>query len=115
MRRSKVKRQEAKRERGRLFGARTRHKEEKAEKPTLYTVVLLEDVRQVKYLYCGAESFDGYPLEHAERLAAPVPGQPQSYTVLPLEVHRWARAQGEPLSAKAAMSGYEKEAADAGA
>jgi hypothetical protein len=110
MRQSKVKRQEAKRERGRLFGGRMRQKEEKAE-PTRYTVVCAEDVRQPKYLFCGAESFDGYPLEHAERLAAPVPGQENRYAVVPLEVHRWARAQGEPLSPKAAMAGYEKEAA----
>ena len=110
MRQSKVKRQEAKRERGRLFGARTRKKEEKAEGPTLYTVVFADDVRQTKYLYCGAESFDGYPLEHAERLAAPVPGQESRYTVLPIEVHRWARAQGEPMSAKAAIAGFKEQA-----
>jgi hypothetical protein len=110
MRQSKVKRQEAKRERGRLFGAKTRQKEEKVE-PTRYTVVYAEDVRQPKYLFCGAESFDGYPLEHAERLAAPVPGQQSRYAVLPLDVHRWARSKGEPMSPKAALAGFEKEAA----
>ena len=108
MRQSKVKRQESRREKKRpSFRAK---KEEKSE-PTRYTVVYADDVRQPKYLYCGAESFDGYPLEHAERLAAPVPGQQNRYAVVPLEVHRWARAQGEPLSPKTAIAAYEKEAA----
>jgi hypothetical protein len=110
MRQSKVKRQEAKRERKGTFGLKARKKEEKAE-PTRYTVVYAEDVRQPKYLYCGAESFDGYPLEHAERLAAPVPGQEARYAVLPIDVHRWARGKGEPMTPKTAIAAFEKEAA----
>jgi len=109
MRRSKVQRQEERRERGRIFGKRVK-KEEKAE-PARYTVVFVDDVRQPKYLYCGSESFDGYPLEHAERLAAPVPGQEQRYTVIALDVHRWARGQGEPMTAKAAIAAYKAEEA----
>jgi hypothetical protein len=109
MRRSKVQRQEARREKRGRLGIRPK-KEEKVE-PTHYTVVYAEDVRQPKYLFCGAESFDGYPLEHAERLAAPVPGQESRYAVLPLDVHRWARSKGEPMSPKAALAGFEKEAA----
>lgn len=109
MRRSKVQRQEARREKKGRTSFRV--KKEEAAGPTRYTVVYAEDVRQPKYLFCGAESFDGYPLEHAERLAAPVPGQESRYAVLPLDVHRWARSKGEPMSPKAALAGFEKEAA----
>jgi hypothetical protein len=40
-----------------------------------------------------------------------VPGQESRYAVLPLDVHRWARSKGEPMSPKAALAGFEKEAA----
>lgn len=110
MRQSKVKRQESRRERGRLFGGAARRKEEKAD-PVRYTVVHLDDARRGKYLWCA---YEGITLEHAERLAAPVPGQAERYTVIPVDVHRWAREQGEPLTAKAAMQGYE-EASDVAA
>ena len=109
MRRAKVQRQEERREKRLKFGRRPK-KESKAEGPTLYTVVLAEDVRQTKYHYCGADGFDGYTLEHAERLAAPVPGQRQSYAVLPVDVHRWARAQGKPIGVKAAIAGFGEAA-----
>jgi len=106
MRRSKVQRQEERRERGRIFGKRVK-KEEKAE-PQRFTVVHTDDARRGKYLWCA---YEGVNYEHAERLAAPVPGQIHAYTVIPVDVHRWARGQGEPMTAKAAIAAYKAEEA----
>lgn len=105
MRQSKIKRQEERRSKVKKF-----RRVEKAEKVTVsYTVVHADDVRRSKYLYCGAEGFEGYSLEHAERLAAPVPGQKTAYMVLPLGVHRWARSTGTPLTASEALEGFAQE------
>jgi hypothetical protein len=107
MRSSKVKRQEERRSKLKKF--RRSEKPEKVQE--LYTVARIDDVRQSKYLYCDNEGFEGYALEHAERLAAPVPGQAVKYTVVPLEVHRWARSTGTPLTVSEAVKGYEEEQA----
>jgi len=103
VRRSKVQRQEARRERKSVFGGRGKKKEEKTE-PERFTVVRTDDARQGKYLWCA---YEGISLEHAERLAAPVPGQEQRYTVIPVEAHRLAREMGEPITAPKALLAYE--------
>lgn len=74
--------------------------------PVRYTVVKTDDARVGKYLWCEHE---GITLEHAERLAAPVPGQTESYTVLPIEVHRFARSLGEPISPAAATAKFKAQ------
>ena len=100
-----MQRQEARRERG-LKLRRPAKKEEKAE-PERYVVVRVDDARQGKYLWCDSE---GTTLEHAERLAAPVPGQSQKYAVVPIEVQRFARSLGEPISPAAAVAKYREQA-----
>ncbi len=110
MRRSKVQRQEARRERRVKLGGRGAGKKDKPTE-TRYTVVLREDCRRGKYLW--AEHAEGFDRAHAEQLAEPVHGQRDRYTVVPLEVHRWARAKGEPMSADKALSHYRAEAGDA--
>lgn len=99
-----MQRQEARRERG-LKLRRPAKKEEKAE-PERYVVVRVDDARQGKYLWCDSE---GTTLEHAERLAAPVPGQSQKYAVVPIEVQRFARSLGEPISPAAAVAKYRSQ------
>lgn len=106
MRRSKIARQEARRERGRKVLQRG-PKEEKVE--VRYTVVRTDDARHGKYLWCA---YEGVTLEHAERLAAPVPGQEQRYSVVPVEVHRLAREMGEPITAPKAVFAYELKVAN---
>ena len=106
MRRSKVQRQEARREK--LSRFRGPGKKEEKSAPQLYTVVRTDDARQGKYLWCEHE---GITLEHAERLAAPVPGQAQAYTVVPVDVHRFARSLGEPISPKAATAKFKAQVA----
>ena len=110
MRRSKVQRQEARREKVASLRQRTAQKKEDKPAEVRYTVVKTDDARQGKYLWCA---YEGVTLEHAERLAAPVPGQEQRYTVIPVDVHRWARAQGEPITAQKATAAYEPEEAAA--
>lgn len=102
MRRSKVQRQEERRERRAKTQRRVADKEPKTE--VRYTVVRTDDARQGKYLWCA---YEGVTLEHAERLAAPVPGQAQRYSVVPVEVHRFAREMGEPVTAPKAIHCYE--------
>lgn len=102
MRRSKVQRQEARREK--LSRFRGLGKKEEKSAPELYTVVRTDDARQGKYLWC---EYEGVTLEHAERLAAPVPGQSQRYSVVPVEVHRFARSLGEPITPPKAQLAYE--------
>ena len=99
-----MQRQEARRERG-LKLRRPAKKEEKAEAER-YVVVRVDDARQGKYLWCDSE---GTTLEHAERLAAPVPGQSQKYAVVPIEVQRFARSLGEPISPAAAVAKYRSQ------
>lgn len=106
MRRSKVQRQEARREK--LSRFRGPGKKEEKSAPELYTVVRTDDARQGKYLWC---EYEGITLEHAERLAAPVPGQSVSYTVVPVDVHRFARSLGEPISPSAATAKYQAQEA----
>lgn len=72
-----------------------------------FNVVLQDDCRQGKYLWAG-EHADGFSLEHAQALAAPA-GQREKYAVVPLEVHRWARSQGKPISAQRAVNAYPGE------
>ena len=96
-----MQRQEARRER-RLKTFRRAEKEPKAE--TRYTVVLRTDARIPKYLY--SEAADGFTRQHAEDLAAPVDGQEAKYAVVPLEVHRFARKMGEPLTPAAATTEF---------
>lgn len=107
MRKSKVQRQEARRGRRKML--------RRAEKPdrveARYTVVREDDIRQPKYLY--AEAAEGFDKAHAEELALYVKGQTARYTVVPLEVHRWARAKGEPISPQAALAAYRSEHGDA--
>ena len=100
-----MQRQEARRERG-LKLRRPAKKEEK-DAPERYVVVRVDDARQGKYLWCDSE---GTTLEHAERLAAPVPGQSQKYAVVPIEVQRFARSLGEPISPAAAVAKYRETA-----
>lgn len=102
MRRSKVQRQEARREK--LSRFRGPGKKEEKSAPQLYTVVRTDDARQGKYLWC---EYEGITLEHAERLAAPVPGQSVRYSVVPVDVHRFARSLGEPISSPKALLAYE--------
>ena len=71
-----------------------------------YTVVRSDDARHGKYLWCA---YEGISLEHAERLAAPVPGQAQAYSVVPVEVHRFARELGEPISPAAAIAKFNAQ------
>ena len=106
MRRSKVQRQEARREK--LSRFRGPGKKEEKSAPQLYTVVRTDDARQGKYLWC---EYEGITLEHAERLAAPVPGQTESYAVVPIDVHRFARSLGEPISPAAATAKYQAQGA----
>lgn len=100
-----MQRQEERRER-RLKLRRPVKKEEK-DAPQMFTVVRADDARQGKYLWCD---FEGTTLEHAERLAAPVPGQQQKYVVVPIEVQRFARKLGEPITPAAAVRKYEASA-----
>ena len=104
MRRSKVQRQEARREKVASLRQRTAQKKEDKPAEVRYTVVKTDDARQGKYLWCA---YEGVTLEHAERLAAPVPGQTVRYTVVPVEVHRFARTLGEPISPPKAQLAYE--------
>lgn len=69
-------------------------------------VALAQDCRVPKYPFlCAPVGFD----EHvAHRLAELVDGAPR-YAVLPLDVFRWARAQGEPITAQEALERYELE------
>ena len=99
-----MQRQEAKRER--KLSLRRPVKKEDKNAPELYSVVRVDDARQGKYLWCD---FEGTTLEHAERLAAPVPGQEQRYSVIPVDVHRFARDLGEPINAQKAIVKYEAE------
>ena len=102
MRRSKVQRQEARRERRLKTFRRKENKDEQG--PQMFTVVRTDDARHGKYLWCEHE---GMTLEQAERLAAPVPGQTVRYSVVPIEVHRFARTLGEPVSPPKAQLAYE--------
>jgi hypothetical protein len=104
VRRSKVQRQEARREKLSRFRGPAKKQEKSA--PKLYTVVRTDDARQGKYLWC---EYEGITLDHAERLAAPVPGQEVRYSVVPVEVHRWARSTGTPLTASEALEGFAQE------
>ena len=106
MRRSKVQRQEARREKVASLRQRTAQKKEDKPAEVRYTVVKTDDARQGKYLWCA---YEGVTLEHAERLAAPVPGQQQRYSVIPVDVHRFARDLGEPINAQKAIAKYEAE------
>lgn len=81
-------------------------RKEKAGAKERFNVVLQADCRQGKYLF--AEEADGFSLEHAQALASPA-GQRETYSVVPLEVHRWARAQGEPISAQKAVNRFAQE------
>jgi hypothetical protein len=107
MRKSKVARQEARRGRRKML--------RRAEKPdrveARYTVVREDDVRIPKYLF--SEAAEGFDRAHAEELAYHVTGQRTRYAVVPLEVHRWARAKGEPLSPQAALAAFRGENPDA--
>ena len=99
-----MQRQEARRERG--LKLRRPVKKEEKDAPERYVVVRVDDARQGKYLWCDSE---GTTLEHAERLAAPVPGQSQKYAVVPIEVQRFARSLGEPISPAAAVAKYRSQ------
>ena len=99
-----MQRQEAKRER--KLSLRRPVKKEDKDAPELYSVVRTDDARHGKYLWCA---YEGITLEHAERLAAPVPGQAQAYSVVPVEVHRFARELGEPISPAAAIAKFKSE------
>lgn len=85
-----------------------RRKKREEEKPAeRFTVVREDDCRIPKYLF--SEAADGFGREHAERLAYHVRGQTARYVVVPLEVHRYARQQGQPLTPQAAQAAYDAQ------
>jgi hypothetical protein len=106
VRRSKVQRQEQRRERrGGLLGGQ----KAKAERPSeaRWVVVEANDCRVPKYLVNGSPA--GFERQLAENLAKRAHANQREYTVVEVEVFVWARAQGEPISAAMAVSSYEPE------
>jgi hypothetical protein len=86
-----------------------RKKAERKEKPEpkRFAVVSVRDARVPKYLVPANEDADGFTPEQAARLAERVPGQREIYTTVPIEVFRFARAMGEPISPPMAVAAYE--------
>ena len=82
-----------------------RKKRERKEKPEpeRHVIVELDDARILKYP-AAADPF-GFTPEHAVSLAEPVPNQ-RPYAVIPVDVFRWARAQGRPMTAREALRDY---------
>lgn len=78
-------------------------REEKPEQPK-WVVVEAADCRVPKYLIGGKPA--GFEKPLALTLAARAhPGQPE-YTVVEVDVFRWARALGEPVSAQRAVTEF---------
>lgn len=106
MRRSKVQRQEQRRERrGGLLG-RKKDAGEKRDDPR-WVVVEAHDCRVPKYLVNGSPA--GFERELAENLARRAHPDQREYTVVEVGVFAWARAQGEPVSVQRAMREYAAE------
>lgn len=104
MRRSKVQRQEVRRERRLSFRAERREKTDTVQER--WMVALASDCRVPKYPFRSAPVGFDEPIAH--RLAELAPGGPK-YAVLPLAVFDWARAQGEPMSVERALRDYKPE------
>ncbi len=103
MRRSKVQRQEAKRERrGGLMGARKAKDDRKAE--ARWVVVEADDCRVPKYLVNGRPA--GFERQLADSLAERAHPSQRKYTVVAVDVFVWARAQGEPITAARAAAEF---------
>lgn len=85
-----------------------RKKRERKEKPEpeRYVIVEREDVRILKY---GARDDPfGFTPEHAAALGAPAPGQVTEFDVIPVEVFKFARAAGRPMTAAEAVREFEQ-------
>lgn len=103
MRRSKVQRQEQRRERrGGLLG----RQKAKGERPSeaRWVVVEVNDCRVPKYLVNGSPG--GFERQLAENLAKRAHPDQREYTVVEVDVFAWARAQGEPITVDAAVRNY---------
>lgn len=85
--------------------------ERKDKAPQQRFTVVGPDARHGKYLF--SEDADGFTRDHAEALAAPVAGQSVSYSILPLEVHRFVRELDGPLTCAEAQTAFD--AAEVGA
>ncbi len=106
MRRSKVQRQEARRERrGSVLGRRKEAGEKREE--ARWIPVAADDCRVPKYLVNGNPA--GFERQLADNLAKRAHPEQREYTVVEVEVFVWARAQGEPISAAKAVSSYEPQ------
>jgi hypothetical protein len=106
VRRSKVQRQEARRERrGGLLGARKAKDDRRAE--ARWVVVEAADCRVPKYLVNGNPA--GFERELADSLAKRAHPDQREYTVVDVEVFAWARALGEPVSAARAVAEFVPE------
>lgn len=103
MRRSKVQRQEARRERRGGILNRRKSTGEKVEQPR-WVVVEADDCRVPKYLVNGSPA--GFERQLAESLAQRAHPDQREYTVVEVEVFAWARAQGEPVSAAKANARF---------
>ena len=79
--------------------------ERKEKAPQQRFTVVGPDARHGKYLFSA--DADGFTRDHAEALAAPVAGQQVTYSILPLEVHRFVRGMDEPLTAAEAQAAFD--------
>lgn len=116
MRRSKVQRQEERRERQAKSRQRGIQKKEKAVAEEGYIVVRQSDAAAAKYLTpLDPEDVSGFPLEHAKAVAQPVDVQvAEGLTFAPVRVGAWRMALGldEKVTADEAEALYEKATAD---
>ena len=107
MRRSKIQRQEERRERLRDRQGRRVIQKEAAQEEQRFMVVRSDDCRVPKYLH--KEGGRGFEETLAIQLAEPVPAQMNAgvlYDVVPLHVFHAARDAGEPISAAAALTKF---------
>lgn len=105
MRRSKIQRQEARRERTKQAHGRVLQKKAEAQEEQRFMVVRADDCRIPKYLH--KEGGRGFEESLALQLAEPVPAQASAgvlYEVVPLHVFQGARDAGEPISAAKART-----------
>lgn len=79
---------------------RKKIKRKEKPEPERHVIVESADVRILKYP-AASDPF-GFTPDHAARLAMPVPDQ-RPYDVIPVEVFKFARAQGRPMSTKEAL------------
>jgi len=114
VRRSKIQRQEERRERTKLRQGRVLQKKADAQEEQRFMVVRSDDCRVPKYLH--AEGGKGFEEALALQLAKPVPAQANAgvlYSVVPLHVFQEAREAGEPISAAAAITKFPAPSEDA--